>query len=99
MKTKIERIQKMELLFDFALKAIKEVPLHHHEFTNLEEAINLLANYYTSNEWKQDYANDEAGLLPKELKRGVLSEDGIWNLLTEWKRIKKEHKTANKRGA
>ena len=28
-------------------------------------------------------AADEAGLLPKDLKRGVLSEDGIYNLLEE----------------
>ena len=34
-------------------------------------------------DWKDDYAMDDEGLLPKELKRGVLSEDGIWNLLTD----------------
>lgn len=90
MNTKIQRIEKMERLFDFALKAIEEVPSNHHDFTNLQEAVNIIANYYTSDEWKQDYADDEAGLLPKELKRGVLSEDGIWNLLTKWKGIKEE---------
>ena len=26
---------------------------------------------------------DEAGNLPADLKRGVLSEDGIWNLLAD----------------
>ena len=31
----------------------------------------------------QDYADDEAGRLPIGLKRGVLSEDGIWNLLED----------------
>ena len=31
-------------------------------------------------EWKKDFEDDEKGLLPKELKRGVLSEDGIYNL-------------------
>ena len=29
------------------------------------------------------FADDEAGLLPADLKRGVLSEDGIWNLLVD----------------
>jgi hypothetical protein len=33
--------------------------------------------------WRQDFADDEAGLLPADLKRGVLSEDGIWNLITD----------------
>ncbi|MBK6087256.1 DUF4298 domain-containing protein, partial [Ruminococcus difficilis] len=34
-----------------------------------------------------DFAADEAGLLPKGLKRGVLSEDGIYNLLEEYKEV------------
>ena len=42
-----------------------------------------LSAYYSSDAWKRDYAADEAGLLPKDLKRGVLSEDGIYNLLEE----------------
>ena len=47
------------------------------------EDIKALDAYYGSEEWKQDYADDEAGLLPDNLKRGVLSEDGIWNLLSD----------------
>ena len=31
----------------------------------------------------QDYADDEAGKLPRDLKRGVLSEDGVYDLITE----------------
>lgn len=46
-----------------------------------------LARYYSSDEWKRDLATDEAGLLPKDLRRGVLSEDGIYDLL-EGKDIK-----------
>ena len=30
---------------------------------------------------------DEEGRFPKELKRGVLSEDGIWNLLERNKEL------------
>lgn len=36
-----------------------------------------------SDAWKRDFTTDEAGLLPKDLKRGVLSEDGIYALLEE----------------
>lgn len=28
-----------------------------------------------------DFDDDEAGRLPPDLRRGVLSEDGIWNAL------------------
>ena len=34
-------------------------------------------------------AADEAGNLPPDLKRGVLSEDGIWNLLSDYREIQK----------
>ena len=47
--------------------------------------MNELVSYYTSAEWKQDLEADEAGLLPQKLPRGVLSEDGIYNLLEEYK--------------
>ena len=33
----------------------------------------------------QDFSADEAGRLPRGLKRGVLSEDGIWNVLEDWR--------------
>lgn len=32
-------------------------------------------------------ADDEAGLLPEDLKRGVLSEDAVWNLLKDHKEL------------
>lgn len=35
----------------------------------------------------QDYDLAEANLLPKEMKRAVVSQDGIWNLLTDYTRI------------
>ena len=51
------------------------------------EDIKALDAYYSSEEWKQDFADDEAGRLPADLKRGVLSEDGIWNLLSDAKEL------------
>ena len=46
-----------------------------------KELLGELTAYYESAAWKRDFTADEAGILPKDLKRGVLSEDGIWNLL------------------
>ena len=34
---------------------------------------------------------DEAGLLPPDLKRGVLSEDGVYDLLSEYDTLKKQY--------
>ena len=80
----LERIRYMESLFDFALEAMKESPMLSDKYAQAKEAITTLSAYYGSDEWRKDYADDEAGLLPKDLKRGVLSEDGIWNLLSDW---------------
>ena len=84
MEERMERIRRMEQLFDFVWEAIKERPLPLDKYEELKKAIASLSGYYDSEEWKQDYEADEAGLLPKDLKRGVLSEDGIWNLLSDW---------------
>lgn len=83
----IERIRIMEHLLDFALEATRELPMSFDKYAEVKEAIATLSAYYGSDEWKQDYADDEAGLLPKDLKRGVLSEDGIWNLLSDWQEL------------
>ena len=79
----IERIRYMEQLLVFVLEARKEANINYDKQERIQEAIRILSNYYGSDEWKQDFADDEAGLLPRDLKRGVLSEDALWNLLSE----------------
>ena len=39
---------------------------------------------YLDGEWRADYEADEQGCIPKDLKRGVLSQDGLYNLITDW---------------
>lgn len=58
-------------------------------FKALNDDLEVLDQYYGSDEWKQDLAADEAGRLPRDLKRGVLSEDGLWNLLSEVREMNK----------
>ena len=53
--------------------------------TSLAGMIRELDAYYGSREWREDLAADEAGELPEDLRRGVLSEDGIWNVLQEYR--------------
>ena len=77
----LERIRYMEQLLDFVIEARKEQAISPERKERIQEAIGILSDYYSSKEWKQDFTDDEAGLLPKDLKRGVLSEDGIWNVL------------------
>ncbi len=80
----IERISKYEKIMDRASEAVKQGDAGSKKLKSLMKE---LEDYYMSYEWKQDFAADEAGLLPKALKRGVLSEDGIYNLLEEYREL------------
>jgi hypothetical protein len=79
--TNIERITEMEQRFDRVDEALRALEIAVDTITKLEDDILELDAYYSSDEWKADFRSDELGLLPQDLKRGVLSEDAIWNLL------------------
>ena len=81
----IERIKWMEQRFNHALAAFKDASAI--SLKAIKEDVAELSKYYGSDLWKQDLAADEAGKLPPDLKRGVLSEDGIWNLLADYREI------------
>ena len=83
----IERIKWMEQRFNNALAAIKDGSAV--SLKAIKEDVAELSKYYGSELWKLDFAADETGILPPELKRGVLSEDGIWNLLSDYREIQK----------
>ena len=84
----IERIKWMEQRFNNALAAIKDESAA--SLKAIKEDVAELNKYYGSELWKQDFATDETGNLPPDLKRGVLSEDGIWNLLSDYREIQKK---------
>ena len=76
--TREERVAFYEELYDDLSTAIRAAgPLSDEKQKKAE----LLEEYYTSGEWCEDYEADEAGLLPTGLKRGVLSQDGVFDLL------------------
>lgn len=83
----IARIKKMERHLNRASAAIKRLSNALDKYEEAQKDIAALSDYYSSDDWKQDFADDEAGLLPKDLKRGVLSEDSIWNLLEEHREL------------
>ena len=91
-KEQLQRIRKMERHLVRAASALKRLSSALDKYEEAKADIAALASYYGSDEWKQDFAADEAGLLPKNLKRGVLSEDGIWNLLEEHRELQERMK-------
>ncbi len=79
----IERIQKMEERLVRASQVVMKLSAALDDYAGTLEDIRVLESYYGSEEWKKDFADDEDHRLPKDLKRGVLSEDAIWNMLED----------------
>ena len=83
-----ERIEEMERHFERASNVVTKLTGALEDFAKVQESIKALEAYYGSKEWKKDFCDDEKCLLPSDLKRGVLSEDGIWNLLENIRELK-----------
>ena len=79
----IERIREMENCLDVSEKSIRELLEALSAFEEIQPQFRQLNDYYGSDQWMQDYSDDEAGELPQDLKRGVLSEDAVYDLITE----------------
>ncbi len=81
METQIDRIRKMEEVMDVAAGTLHALKKALEQYSKISGKLRELETYYTKGQWREDFEDDEAGKLPKELKRGVLSEDGIYDLL------------------
>ena len=60
------------------------------DYQTVKPDIDRLTSYLETNAWRDDFEADEAGLVPKDLKRGVLSEDGLYDLLTDIVRVNQQ---------
>ena len=78
----IERITYMEQILDEATEAVSSLSESLEKYAAIQAKLQELAAYYSSKQWRQDFDDDSAGKIPNNLKRGVLSEDSVYNLLT-----------------
>lgn len=69
---RVARVQAMEAAFDRASAGTPD-----------PADVAALKEYMDSGQWRLDYEADEAGEIPASVKRGVLSEDGLYNLLED----------------
>lgn len=82
-KIAISRITKMEKIFDDLKFSFEKSKEEFYKNKNLQKKLKALTNYYENGKWLKDYQLDEENLFPKNLKRGILSQDGIYNFLSE----------------
>ncbi len=89
----IDRIRHMEDILNRSAEVCAVFDEALEQFLALRGELDKLNAYYGSELWFHDLDCDRAGLLPPELRRGVLSEDAVYDLLTDygalWERIRK----------
>ena len=76
-----KRIELMEAVLCEGEELLEKLGEDLNAYSAMLERLQSLENYYGSEEWHYDYDCDRAGLLPPTLKRGVLSEDAVYDLL------------------
>ena len=79
----IERIQHFEMLLDRVAPVLGNLETALDAFDDIQTDVQELAAYYEGDDWREDFEADEAGRLPLDLKRGVLSEDAVYDVLTD----------------
>ena len=79
----IERIKQMEQYLDDSYDAVRALSVALNRYEAIQKSLEKLSAYYGSTLWMKDFEDDENGKLPKDLKRGVLSEDAVYDLLTD----------------
>ena len=77
----------MEIRFDEVTRVLAELEDAAEEYRNFKPDLAILKEYMDSGQWKADFEADEAGAIPVGVKRGVLSEDGLYDLLEDADKI------------
>ncbi len=85
-----ERIREMEAILDRLAAAKNDLSKALSAFGDMQGDLKALSDYYGSKSYFHDLEMDEKGMLPADLKRGVLSEDAVYDLLGEIREIAEE---------
>ncbi len=93
-KDQIGRIQYYEEKLNQCAAVLEQLQQALDGYRACREDLAALDRYYGSPAWRQDFEDDEAGRLPSDLKRGVLSEDGVYNVLTMQAELQREMRSA-----
>lgn len=83
----LARISAMEERLSRAAGALCRLDAALADLETLRQDVAVLAAYYEGPLWRADFEADERGLLPPDLRRGVLSEDAVYDLLTQYKEL------------
>lgn len=85
--TSIQKIQQMEHILNRQQQWLAAMEELVNEGKEQVIAAKSLFSYYGSKEWHEQLEQDAKGQLPEDLYRGVLSEDGIYNSLVDYREM------------
>ncbi len=80
----------MEELCNQITEALESDINAYELLTELEPEIRELEEYYEGMAWREDYDAERNGVFPRDLKRGILSEDTLYDLLGDVYRVLEE---------
>lgn len=82
---KYEHITKMENIMVQQEETLKDMNQLLDEIDAHREEYRSLIAYYYSEQRSQDCEDDSNHLIPEDMNRGVLSEDGIFDLVGDYR--------------
>ncbi|MBQ6178654.1 MAG: DUF4298 domain-containing protein [Bacteroidales bacterium] len=82
-----ERVLLMEDRYNEVMRVLAALDEAVAEYEDFKSELDVLKDYMESGQWKADFEADEAGRIPDKVSRGVLSEDGLYNLLDDADKI------------
>ena len=74
-------VREMEDRYDELSRVIAELDDAISEYQDFKADLQILREYMETGQWKKDFESDEADKIPADVKRGVLSEDGLYDFL------------------
>ena len=81
------RVRRMEPVLDDCAAALDRLRTSLDSAAAVPGQLKALSAYYGGRAWRSDFEADAQGALPDDLKRGVLSEDAIYDALTDSRAI------------
>jgi hypothetical protein len=85
----LETIRIMEERLNRCRAAADALETALEGFESVQDALAALESWYGSEDWLRCLAADERGELPSDLRRGVLSQDAIYDLLADADALRK----------
>lgn len=81
--TQTGRIEHMENILSEGREAVDALRQALEAYAEIAPRLEELFDYYGGETWFADLEADAAGLLPEGLRRGVLSEDAVYDLISD----------------